>query len=390
MDLRKRLANLDRLTRKPQTPPPVPLDLEAVRRDLDLEEEILGPGTLWCRRGSALLPPPRPLPALHGFFARDPGPALDPESLLFVDTETTGLAGGTGTLPFMVGLAWWEGDRLQVEQLLLPGPQHEAALLAGVARRAEGRQAVVTYNGASFDLPLIRTRALLNRCDDPLAGPRVWDLVVPSRRLWSRRLPDCRQQTVEESLGRTARGEDEVPGPEIPAVWFTYLAGDGHARLDGVLRHNQRDMEGMARILLAVARAAENLADGPSAEPPTSWHDAWARGRICEQRGDTPGAASWLRHALEHTDEPGRPALVVDALRLLKRDADHAGAAAVADGAVAAGLGESWLHREIAILWEHRLADLDKALAHALLAGDDHRVARLRRRGAGGPGKDPS
>ena len=96
-----------------------------------------------------------------------------------------------------------------------------------------------------------------------------------------------------------------------------------------------------------------------------------------------PGAAAWLRRAARTTDEPGHERLVADALRLLKRDGDHAGARHVAEAAVSGGLAATWLHREIAILCEHRLGDLETALAHALLAGDDHRVARLRRRGAG-------
>jgi hypothetical protein len=113
------------------------------------------------------------------------------------------------------------------------------------------------------------------------------------------------------------------------------------------------------------------------------WRDAWARGRICERRGEHPLAADWLRRAWATTDHPAHGPLVADAVRLLKRDRDHAAAASVAERALAAGLDAPWLHREVAILCEHRLGDPEKALAHALRAGDDHRVARLRRRGAG-------
>lgn len=382
MDLKRRLANLDRLTRKPASPAVLPVDTEVARRDLSLETETGPAGTVWLRRYRVPLPPPRPLPALQGFFAQDPGPVTTSSDLLFLDTETTGLAGGTGTLPFMVGLAWWEHDDLVVEQLLLPGPGHEGALLEGVARRAAGRRVVSTYNGASFDLPLLRTRALLNRRADPLAGKKGWDLVVPARRLWSRRLADCRQQTVESFLTGRCRTADEVPGAEIPAVWFAFLAGEGHARLEGVLRHNRRDMEGMAHILRAICRVAQDLSAGPG-RATTDWRDAWSRGRICEYRGDMPLAAAWLRQAIRTTDEPGQKRLVADALRLLKRDGDHAGARDVAEAAVSVGPDTTWLHREIAILCEHRLGDLETALAQALLAGDDHRVTRLRRRGAG-------
>ena len=380
MDLRRRLANLDRLSGG--TAPPAPVDTEAVRRSLSLETRTTDAGSVWVRRQRLHLPPPRTLPSLQGFFARDPGPAAEPGDLLFLDTETTGLVGGTGTLPFLVGMAWWEDNELVVEQLMLPGPGHESALLAGVAERAAGRPIVATYNGASFDLPLLRTRALLNRRVDPLADHLGWDLVVPARRLWSRRLADCRQQTVELHLGAGQRTSNEVPGAEIPAVWFAYLAGDGHSRLEGVLRHNRRDMAGMARILLEVCRIAGELQDGAATDY-TDWRDAWSRGRISEQRGDMTGAAAWLRQAMAVTDEPENPRLVADALRLLKRNGDHGRAREVVEAALGGGLDESWLHREMAILCEHRLGEPETALAHALLAGDDRRVARLRRRVAG-------
>jgi hypothetical protein len=366
------------------------VDLAAVAADLGLDLATTAGTSVWRRRRRTFLPLPDTLPDLHGFFARDPGPPARPADLLLVDTETTGLVGGTGTLPFLVGLAWWEGTELVVEQVLLPGPGHEPGLLAAVAAAAAGRRIVVTYNGASFDLPLLRTRALLNRRADPLVGLGGWDLVVPARRLWNRILDDCRQQTVETALTRRERAADEVPGAQIPGVWFAFLAGEGHADLAGVLRHNRRDMEGMAVILRAVCRAAESL-DPSRVGGAGDWRAAWSLGRICEHRGDQRRAADWLRRAVAAADRPDEPRLVADALRLLKRDGDWPGAASVAASALAAGLDESWLHREAAMLHEHRLGDLDKALAHALRAGDDHRVRRLRRRGAGGGrGEDPA
>ena len=121
--------------------------------------------------------------------------------IVFLDVETTGLAGGTGTLVFLVGVAWWTADgALEVRQLFLPGPGREAPLLAELARVAARFRVVATYNGASFDLPLLRTRARLARRRDPFRHLVSWDLLVAARRCWGRRLPDCRQQTIETTV----------------------------------------------------------------------------------------------------------------------------------------------------------------------------------------------
>jgi uncharacterized protein YprB with RNaseH-like and TPR domain len=253
VDLRERLARLDR---SPAARPlraagpacgPAELGLTA--------ESAAGP---WSRDLDVGLPPPV-LPDLSGLLSRASDAATNPEQLLLLDTETTGLAGGTGTVAFLVGLAWWEGSRLRIRQHFLPEPGREAALLAAVAAEAAGRAVVVSFNGASFDWPLLRTRALLNRQDDPLADLAGWDLLVPARRLWGRALPDCRQQTLESAVCGMQRGEGDISGDRIPQTWFDFLAGGDPAPLRRVLTHNARDMEGMARLLCAVAEAARGL-----------------------------------------------------------------------------------------------------------------------------------
>ena len=235
------------------------------------------------------LPPPPRLPDLGGLLPRHWDAAVDPADLLFLDTETTGLAGGTGTVAFLVGLAWWEQGRLRIEQHFLPEPAHEAALLEAVASAAAGRKVVVSFNGASFDWPLLRTRALLNRMDDPLAGLAGWDLLVPARRVWGRQLADCRQQTLEAEVCGLVRGPGDIPGERIPQAWFDFLAGGDAEPLQRVLEHNRRDMEGMARVLLEVCAAARQLEAPPPPGLDPDWRLAWSLGRICERRRCQPG-----------------------------------------------------------------------------------------------------
>jgi len=376
LDLRRRLARLDKSHRKPEEMAAVP---ERRAEEFGLTAVDTSAGTVWRRRCTAALPAPH-LPDLDGFLSRHAGAARTAADLLFLDTETTGLAGGTGTVPFLVGLAWWDGTDFLVEQVFLPGPAHEGALLEAVAAAAAGRRVVVTYNGASFDLPLLRTRALLQRLASPVADLFGWDLVVPARRLWSRRLPDCRQQTVEEEVAGRPRGGGDIAGGRIPQVWFDFLAAGRGDLLPAVLRHNRRDMEGMARILTAMCGAAAALGDPDSVD---DWRDAWSLARICTTRGDHQGAVAWLTRSRELGADAGRAALVADGVRILKRVRRWRELRDLLATGLAAGLDEPWLHVETAILHEHRLVDLDKALAHARAAHDDHRVARLTRRLAG-------
>ena len=253
-------------------------------------------------------------------------------------------------------------------------------MLETVAAAAAGRKVVVSFNGASFDWPLLRTRALLNRMDDPLADLAGWDLLVPARRVWGRQLADCRQQTLETEVCGLTRGPGDIPGDSIPQAWFDFLAGGDAEPLQRVLEHNRRDMEGMARVLLAVCGAARQLAAPPAPGLAPDWRLAWSLGRICERRRANPAAAGWLRLAALAPAARRERRFLADALRVLKRDGDWSAALDLIDRAVARGDGDPWLHREAAIIWEHRLGDADKALAHARRTGDDRRVERLRRR----------
>src|SRR5436189_729035 len=153
--------------------------------------------------------------------ARVESEALAAERLLFLDTETTGLAGGTGTYAFLVGAGWIEGDVFVVAQHFMRDLDEEPALLAALAPLLERAGGVVTYNGAGFDLPLLETRFVLARRRWPGTIPHL-DLLPAARRLWSARLSDCRLVTVElHALGFERAGD--LPGALIPSVYFEYL-----------------------------------------------------------------------------------------------------------------------------------------------------------------------
>lgn len=386
MDLKKRLASLDRLTRRPEIQAgheaPRAGDVVEALDILGLAEQATAAGPVWTREytDSSTLTG-SDLPDLAGFFTHAESEASRAEDLLFLDTETTGLAGGTGTIPFLVGLSWWAGGSLRTRQYFLPGPGREGPMLADLERLAQDFAAVVTFNGASFDLPLLRTRARLERRADPLAGLVSWDLLVPCRRLWGRDLPNCRQQTLEtEVLGRE-RGAGDIDGSRIPQTWFDFLATGRPGDLVAVLTHNHRDMLGMADLLVQVLRAAGSLRDGSPAEAP-GWRAAWSLGRICEARRERDTASRWMTCAVENlprrADSPEEEeSFFRDALRILKRTGDWSRVERTIEALFARGLDPAWSHREAAILYEHRLVRLDRALHHAALSGEERRLKRL-------------
>ncbi len=171
--------------------------------------------------------------------------ALDPQQWLLLDTETTGLAGGTGTYAFLIGVAWWEGSGLQVEQFFLRDLNEEWPVLLVLAERLEQRPVLVTFNGKTFDWPLLQTRYRMMRSIS-VPEPRAhFDFLHPARTLWRPRLGSVRLAELERHvLGWERR--DDVPSEMIPRLYLDFLRGGPVDRLLPVLLHNQMDLRGLA------------------------------------------------------------------------------------------------------------------------------------------------
>ena len=200
------------------------------------------------------------------------------DGLLFIDLETTGLAGGAGTYAFLVGCAWFDGGSFRVRQYLMSNPMVERSMLAAIAELAAAAGTVVTYNGKTFDLPLIETRYLFHRLETPFAGLPHVDMLHPARRLWRGHgalgeeaaaddpatvfgAGGCRLSTLERTLCGFER-EGDVPGFEIPNRYFRYVRTGDARPLEGVLEHNRLDLLSLA---LLTARAAQLVEEGPPA-----------------------------------------------------------------------------------------------------------------------------
>ncbi len=288
-------------------------DLHGRRRIGDLVEAL-------CEGQDAMDTMARAWPSAKGMGAPGLGGSNDPP-LLFLDLETTGLFGGAGTQAFLVGCAAIDGDSIRVRQFLLPGFEHERTLLHEVAAWARPHGALVTYNGRTFDVPLIETRYLFHRVPFPLGGLPHLDMLHAARRLWRGRPiaagpdPDegrCSLAVLEKHVAGLHRVGD-VPGFEIPSRYFQFVR-DGDARpLEAVLEHNRLDLISLAAVM---ARALALVAQGPAAT--ANPHECFGLARLYERAGALENAEAALRRSIDLAQRVGtEPELHADGLRRL-------------------------------------------------------------------------
>ena len=213
----------------------------------------------------------------------EPAFAADGKRVLFVDLETTGLAGGAGTYAFLVGCGWFDGATFRIRQLLLSAFAAERGVLQELVDVGHTAGAVATYNGKTFDLPLIEMRFLFHRLETPFAGMPHIDMLHPARRLWAD-APSCRLSSVEQAvLGHEREGD--VPGFEIPSRYFHYVRTGDARPLEGVLEHNRLDLLSLAML---TARAARLLEQGAGAA--RTAREAVGLGGLYERRAMIPDA----------------------------------------------------------------------------------------------------
>ncbi len=356
----------------------------------------------------------------------------DEDRFLFFDLETTGLSGGAGTCAFLVGYGWFEGDSFRTRQYFLSGYGHEAALLRMAAERVDS-VVLTTFNGKTFDVPLIGGRYLFHRLASPFDGIAHVDLLHAARRLWRHRpAPDstsplrrddafgryfrmtaplrargrrfdlsatgasCALGALEEAVLGFQRTND-VPGGEIPGRYFHYVRTGDVRPLEPVLEHNRLDLLSLAAVAGGVARMLE---EGPEAA--RNAHECLALGRLFERSGEGTRATACYERAAE--PEAGAvwqadPIIQREALRRLasrhRRDRRYEEAAAAWQqlldlGGDRGGLEFEALHA-LAVHHEHRSKDLTVARAivlRALAATPDrreqealrHRLARIERK----------
>jgi uncharacterized protein len=295
--------------------------------------------------------------ALRLLMPGGPEEIADPEQWLFLDTETTGLAGGSGTYAFLVGIAWWEGGGLEIEQFFMREYSEERALLFALQDRIAGHPVLVTFNGKSFDWPLLETRYRMSR-KISVPTPRAHlDFLHPARNLWRLRLGSVRLSELERHVLGWDRGTDLLSGL-IPQIYFDYLRGGPPERLVPVLNHNQMDLRGLAALssrILSLLSDAENLGrDGL---------ELFGVSRICEKRGEHTRARTLYEKAIAsvlptETDRAARRSLA----RLAKRQGDFDLACELWKDAVGNSRHGYEAYEQLAIYYEHKARDSEQAL----------------------------
>ncbi len=343
-------------------------------------EWIHGPGGGYVR----VEPPSSVLPVDRDRLAGLPDSAPPDVPLVCLDTETTGLATGAGTVAFLVGYGTWDGDRFRQVQLLMPDHADEPAMLDALAAAIPAEAWLVTYNGRGFDWPLLVSRYRMSRRAAPIHAGHL-DLLPFVRRVFRHRLTDARLRTVESELLGMDRGHD-IDGWEIPGRYLDFLRGGPADPLAEVVRHNHEDVRSLARLLAHAETRLGALADRRVAPA----GDVAGLGRAYRRLGRTGEALDCLEIALEARPEPrsavrswavllttradaadprkpgaqhDRDRLLVDRARLLRRlGRDDDALAAWRDIAIGGGIwaGVGWI--EVAKILEHRRRDPAGAL----------------------------
>ncbi len=335
-------------------------------------------------------PPTIALPIERARLAGLPDQPPSGVPLVCLDTETTGLGTAAGTLAFLVGLGWWEGDQFRQVQLLCPDHADEAALLDAVADAIPAEAWLVTYNGRGFDWPLLVTRYRLIRRAPP-AHAGMLDLLPHVRRLFRHRIGNARLATVEQEL-LGVRRHDDIGSWEIPERYLAFVRGGSAEPLTRVVAHNAEDVRSLGRLLVHLDQRYGDPDRRCSA--PAGDLVALARGYTRERRHEAalacleeadaglppplPGTGTWPHGAPDTALPLLRERVRAERARTLRRLGRPVEACSAWE-AIARGSGpgaaRAWI--EVAKIREHQLADRTGALAATLAAERGAERSRL-------------
>ena len=298
--------------------------------------------------------------ALHG---------KDPRRAVFIDTETTGLAGGAGTVPFLIGLGFFSDDGFRVEQFFMRDFHEERAILQAVAEKMIQAEFIVSYNGKAYDLNILESRYTLSRMRNRALDLPHLDLLFTARRLWRRRLQDCSLANIERRILEFYR-EGDVPGALIPQIYFDYVRLRDAQRLRAVFRHNRWDVVTLA----AIAGIAARIYSRP-VEQLNDPLDLMSLGRNFWNMGLLTEAAACFRSALDYAMDPTDRMEVLEQFGfVLKRKGDWASAVKVWECMLDSSRHTTLPYEELAKYYDHRMRNIEKAAEIVLRALDRIRL----------------
>lgn len=275
-------------------------------------------------------------------------------NILFIDTETTGLMGGTGTVAFLIGIGYFNNEEFVVEQYLMRDYDEETAMLIDIKEILKRHNIVVSFNGKSFDLPLIQTRLILNRLKNTGFNLHV-DLLHSARRLWSF-LDSCSLNSLEENILSYER-IDDIPGHLIPEIYFEFLDNKDLKKLVPILEHNRYDI--LSLVTLFTHLKEIHLDNIDNLNP----HELYQMGRIKEKNKNYESCINYLEKSIKDTEQKF---LEYKAMKKLswqyKRVDRYEEAVKIWQEMIKKSTLDTFPFVEMAKFFEHREKDYEKAL----------------------------
>lgn len=279
---------------------------------------------------------------------------LKPEDVLFLDTETTGLSGGVGTIAFQIGVGYFNASSFVVEQFLMHDYPEEPQMLSRLSSLMKRFSVLCTFNGRTFDVPLLKSRFLMNRIASAPFPEVHADVLYPARRIWKLRLKRCTLGNLEEQLLHVQR-DDDLPGAQVPQTYFQYLKDGNFAPLEKILEHNKQDIVSLAQLFYFMCRQVampETMADG---------EDLFSLARAMEKAGSTQKAMHCYRLSTRTTM---RTEAMHAMGRMEKRQGHTESAVKLYQTMLSQGSDPVGACEALAKLYEHQLRDIPSAISY--------------------------
>jgi uncharacterized protein YprB with RNaseH-like and TPR domain len=286
---------------------------------------------------------------------------LDFRRAVFIDTETTGLAGGSGTLAFLIGVGFFEGDSFKVLQYFISDYDKEAAALYSLSNLLKKFDSLVTFNGKSYDIPLLEARYMISRMESPFNKTFHLDLLSAARRLYKERLESVSLSSLEQNLLSLKR-EGDIPSYEIPSVYFRFLRDSNPYPLKPVFYHNRMDILSMVTLTISMANAFKEPLDTTSCKN----QDYYCLGRVFEDMGMVEKSIECYKRALQV--QGVREKTHAQLSLLYKRLGRWQEAERLWMAMVEANIRPVFALVELAKYYEHRLKDYNRAAKAAQMA----------------------
>ena len=318
------------------------------------------------------------------------GGPFDVTKCLFMDTETTGLSGGAGTVAFLVGAGYADGDSFVIEQFLMREYADEPEMIDRLAGLMDQFDCVCTFNGRHFDMPLLESRFTMCRMRDRWRALENLDLLYPARRAWKLRIGSCRLARIETEILGMPR-HDDLPGSAVPGRYFEFLKTGDEGLLEDIIDHNRQDIATLATLL-------QKLCDINAApEKLTDQRDQFSMGKSLEKQGEWKPARELYRVSALPRPRGTLAALTGERIagmanwrqyHILRRSGDYDGAVAVLRQMLQRRQMPGKACVALSKLYEHKYKDYGAALEYANMARRfpdaeddlDRRAARLRRK----------